>query len=130
MTAADGKKRMTDEQRRSGISDSKDYAALTSILTKAWSGKSVCEYKSYKGLRKENLRDNMTNTELALNQLAEVATTELSRSQNPNGFDESKSVAISGGNIAGNARRELEEKLGHSIISSKNAEENKYLLDE
>ena len=92
--------------------------------------KSVCEYKSYKGLRKENLRDNMTNTELALNQLAEVATTEFSRSQNPNGFDESKSVAIAGGNIAGNARRELEEKLGHSIISSKNAEENKYLLDE
>ena len=124
------RKEMTDEWRRSGISDSKDYAALTSILTKAWSGKSVREYKSHKGLHKENLRDNMTNTELALNQLAEVATTELSHSKNPKGFQESRSVAISGGNIAGNARRELEEKLGHSVISSKNAEDNKYLLDE
>lgn len=123
------RKEMTDEWKRSGISDSKDYAALTSALTHAWSGKTVAEYKAFKGLRKENLRDNMTNTELALNQLAEVATTELSRAQNPTGLQESKRVAISGGTIAGNARRELEQQLGHSVISQKNADD-KYLLDE
>ena len=124
------RKEMTDEWKRSGISDSKDYAALTSALTHAWSGKTVAEYKAFKGLRKENLRDNMTNTELALNQLAEVATTELSRAQNPTGLQESKRVAISGGTIAGNARRELEQQLGHSVISQKNADDDKYLLDE
>lgn len=124
------RKEMTDEWKRSGISDSKDYAALTSVLTHAWSGKTVTEYKAFKGLHKENLRDNMTNTELALNQLAEVATTELSRSQNPKGLHESKKVAISGGTIAGNARRELEQQLGHSVISQKNADNDKYLLDE
>ena len=124
------RKEMTDEWKRSGISDSKDYAALTSALTHAWSGKTVAEYKAFKGLRKENLRDNMTNTELALNQLAEVATTELSRAQNPSGLQESKRVAISGGTIAGNARRELEQQLGHSVISQKNADDDKYLLDE
>ena len=98
-----------------------DQAALTNILTLAWSGKSVQEYKELKGLKKENLRDNMTNTELALNLLAEVSTTELSRMQNPSGYDETKEVTISGGEIAGNARKELEAKLGRTVISSSNA---------
>lgn len=112
---------LTDEWKRSGISDSKQYAALTSILTQAWSGKSVKEYKEYKGLHKENLRDNMTNLELTLNQLAEVSTTALSRSSNPSGFSESKSVALDGGAVARNARLDLEKRLGQSIVSPLNA---------
>lgn len=118
---------LTSEWQRSGISDSKGYAALTNILTHAWSGKTVAEYKKLKGLHKESLRDNMTNTELALNLLAEVSTTELSKSKNPKGFDESKDVAIQGGSIAGNARKELEEKLGHSVVSELNAGDTKAL---
>ena len=109
------------EWQNAGINNPKDYAALTNILTMAWSGKSVQAYKQLKGLKKENLRDNMTNTELALNLLAEVSTTELSRMQKPKGYDETKDVTISGGEIAGYARKELEAKLGRSIISSSNA---------
>lgn len=112
---------LTDEWKRSGISDSKDYAILTNMLTLAWSGKTVQAYKQYKGLHKENLRDNMTNLELTLNQLAEVSATALSKSKNPNGMAESKNVVIEGGTIAGNARKELEQKLGHSVISPLNA---------
>ena len=115
------RKELTDEWQNAGINNPKDYAALTNILTLAWSGKSVQAYKELKGLKKENLRDNMTNTELALNLLAEVSTTELSRMQRPNGYDETKDVTISGGEIAGNARKELEAKLGRSVISSSNA---------
>lgn len=121
LKSIDIRKELTDEWRRSGIETSKDYAALTSILTHAWSGKTVRAYKEYKGLHKENLRDNMTNIELALNQLAEVSATMLSRSKNPKGFRQSKSVAVEGGSIAGNARKELEEKLGRSVISPSNA---------
>ena len=115
------RKELTDEWQNAGINNPKDYAALTNILTMAWSGKSVQAYKELKGLKKENLRDNMTNTELALNLLAEVSTTELSRMQRPSGYDETKEVTISGGEIAGNARKELEAKLGRTIISSSNA---------
>lgn len=115
------RKELTDEWQNAGINNPKDYAALTNILTMAWSGKSVQTYKELKGLKKENLRDNMTNTELALNLLAEVSTTELSRMQRPSGYDETKEVTISGGEIAGNARKELEAKLGRTIISSSNA---------
>lgn len=115
------RKELTDEWQNAGINNPKDYAALTNILTMAWSGKSVQAYKELKGLKKENLRDNMTNTELALNLLAEVSTTELSRMQRPTGYDETKEVTISGGEIAGNARKELEAKLGRSVISSSNA---------
>lgn len=115
------RKELTDEWQNAGINNPKEYAALTNILTMAWSGKSVQAYKELKGLKKENLRDNMTNTELALNLLAEVSTTELSRMQRPSGYDETKEVTISGGEIAGNARKELEAKLGRSIISSSNA---------
>lgn len=121
LRSIDIRKELTDEWRRSGIESSKDYAALTSILTHAWSGKTVKAYKEYKGLRKENLRDNMTNVELSLNQLAEVSATMLSKSKNPKGFHQSKGVVIEGGSIAGNARKELEEKLGRSVISPSNA---------
>lgn len=99
------RKEMTDEWQRSGISSNKEYAALTNILTQAWSGKTVQQYKQFKGLHKENLRDNMTNTELALNLLAEVSTTELSKNANPQGFSQSKDIAKTGGSIAGNARK-------------------------
>lgn len=112
---------LTDEWKRAGISDRRDYAVLTNILTLAWSGKSVKAYKEYKGLHKENLRDNMTNLELTLNQLAEVSATALSKTKNPKGLSESKDIAIDGGTIAGNARKELEQKLGHSVISPLNA---------
>lgn len=115
------RKELTDEWQNAGINNPKEYAALTNILTMAWSGKTVQAYKELKGLKKENLRDNMTNTELALNLLAEVSTTELSRMQNPSGYDETKEVTISGGEIAGNARKELEAKLGRTVISSSNA---------
>ena len=115
------RKELTDEWQNAGINNPKDFGALTNILTIAWSGKSVQAYKELKGLKKENLRDNMTNTELALNLLAEVSTTELSRMQRPSGYDETKEVTISGGEIAGNARKELEAKLGRSVISSSNA---------
>ena len=111
------RKELTDEWERSGIHEQKDFAILTNVLTKAWSGMTTGEYKQYKGLTKENLRDNMTNIELALNTLAEVATTEISRQRNPKGFDESRQTAQAGGRIAKNARHDLEKELGHSVVS-------------
>ena len=111
------RKELTDEWERSGIHEQKDFAILTNILTKAWSGMTTGEYKQYKGLTKENLRDNMTNIELALNTLAEVATTEISRQRNPKGFNESQQTAQAGGRIAKNARHDLEKELGHSVVS-------------
>ena len=115
------RKELTDEWERSGIHEPKDFAILTNVLTKAWSGMTTGEYKQYKGLTKENLRDNMTNIELALNTLAEVATTEISRQRNPKGFHESQQTAQAGGKIAKNARKDLEKELGHSVISSAKA---------
>ena len=112
---------LTAEWKRSGIESSREFAALTNILTKSWSGKTVQEYKKHKNLHKENLRDNMTNLELTLNQLAEVSATAISRVKNPNGMDESKQVAIDGGTIARNARLDLERQLGQSVISPLNA---------
>ena len=112
---------LTDEWKRVGISDSKDYAVLTNILTAAWSGKTVQAYKQYKGLHKENLRDNMTNIELTLNQLAEVSATALSKLKNPTDLSDSKQIARDGGNVAKTARLELEAKLGHTVISPLNA---------
>lgn len=111
------RKELTDEWERSGVHEPKDFAILTNILTKAWSGMTTGEYKQYKGLTKENLRDNMTNIELALNTLAEVATTEISRQRNPKGFNESQETAQAGGRIAKNARKDLEKELGHSVVS-------------
>ncbi|MBR3492848.1 MAG: Bro-N domain-containing protein [Bacteroidales bacterium] len=115
------RKELTDEWDRSGVHEPKDFAMLTNILTKAWSGMTTGEYKQYKGLTKENLRDNMTNIELALNTLEEVATTEISRQRNPKGFQESQQTAQAGGKIAKNARKDLEKELGHSVISSAKA---------
>ena len=115
------RKELTDEWERSGVHEPKDFAILTNVLTKAWSGMTTGEYKQYKGLTKENLRDNMTNIELALNTLAEVATTEISRQRNPKGFNESQQTAQAGGKIAKNARKDLEKELGHSVISSAKA---------
>ena len=121
--AIDVRKLLTDEWKRAGIDDSRQYAALTNVLTQAWSGKSVKEYKEYKGLHKENLRDNMTNIELALNQLAEVSATAISQAQNPKGYSETKETVLEGGAIAGNARRELEARIGQSVISPLNAQD-------
>lgn len=121
LKSIDIRKDLTDEWRRSGIESPKDYASLTNVLTHAWSGKSVKAYKEFKGLHKESLRDNMTNIELALNQLAEVSATMLSKTKNPRGFKESSGIAAEGGTIAGNARKELEQKLGKSVISPSNA---------
>ena len=117
------RKELTDEWQRRGIEDNAQFAILIDIITKAWSGKTTREYKRYKGLKKENLRDNMTNTELILNMLAESATTDLSKEQNPETFDENMIVAKKGGNVARSARMELEKELGHPVVSPLNAKE-------
>lgn len=119
------RKELTDEWNRVGIEKQTDYAILTNEITKAWSGKNIREYKQIKNLKKENLRDNMTNMELVLNMLAETTTKELSKKIDPKTFDESKTVAKKGGNIAGNARKEIEQNLKESIISNKNNLDNK-----
>lgn len=129
MRSIEIRKEMTDEWKRAGVAYGKEYAALTNVLTAAWSGKTVSEYKKLKGLRNENLRDNMTNTELVLNQLAEISTTEISKATNPKGYDEAKVATLSGGKIAANARRDLEEQLGRSILSSLNAKTPRMLDD-
>ena len=115
------RKELTDEWKRAGVEEGQQYASLTNIITQAWSGKTVGEYKRHKGLHKESLRDNMTNLELTLNTLAEITTAELHKQSNPQGFRASAKVAKEGGAIAGNARKEIEERLGHSIISSAKA---------
>jgi len=115
------RKELTDEWERSGIHEQKDFAILTNVLTKAWSDMTTGEYKQFKGLTKESLRDNMTSVELALNTLAEVATAEISRQRNPKGFNESKNTAQAGGRIAKNARQDLEKEIGHSVISPSKA---------
>ena len=115
------RKELTDEWKRAGVKEGMDFATLTNILTKEWSGKTVGEYKNYKGLHKENLRDNMTNLELALNMLAEASTAEIHRTTNPEGFQESKQIAKQGGGVAKVARQQLEKELGHSVVSSLNA---------
>ena len=112
-----------EENGKSMHQTQKDYAILTNEITKAWSGKTVAEYKRHKNLKKENLRDNMTNMELVLNMLAEVTTTEISKSENPQGFEESKQVARRGCAVAGNARRDIEKQTGKSVISKSNAKE-------
>ena len=123
------RKDMTNEWRRAGITDSRQYASLTNILTAAWSGKTVKEYKKFKGLKKENLRDNMTNTELVLNALAEISTTEISKATNPQGITEATDATIQGGNIARNARESLEKQIGRSILSPLNSNTPKLLDD-
>lgn len=111
------RKALTDEWDRAGVQQGQQYASLTDIITKEWSGKTTRQYKQFKGLKKESLRDNMTNTELILNMLAESAATDLSREQNPQGYNQSVKVAKKGGSVAKAARDKLESQLGHSVIS-------------
>ena len=115
------RKELTDEWKARGIEQEKDYAILTNEMTKAWSGLSVKEYKNLKGLKKENLRDNMTNIELVLNMLAEVTTTAISKSKEPETFGESLSIAKEGGSVAKNARTDIESRIGKSVVSPLNA---------
>ena len=119
----DIRKEFTDELKEKGIESGKDFAILTNILTQAWSGYSVKEYKNLKGLKKENLRDNMTNMELVLNMLAETSSTEISKSKTQNGFKEAEDSVKEGGNIARIAREQLERKTGKKVVSDKNAKE-------
>ena len=113
------RKLLTDEWRRGGITN-QQYGLLTDIITKTWSGRTTREYKHLKGLKKENLRDNMTNVELLLNSLAEASTTELAKQENPRGLTENAVVAQRGGSVAKAARKQLESQLGHTVISSLN----------
>ena len=122
------RKELTDEWKRTGVQEGLEYASLTDIITREWSGFSTKQYKQFKGLKKENLRDNMTNLEIALNILAEASATELSKQRDPKGFNAQKKVAKDGGSVAKAARNQLESKLGHSIISPAKASD--YLLPE
>ena len=115
------RKELTDEWQDRGVKQGREFAILTDEITRAWSGMSTREYKDYKGIKKENLRDNMSTTEVVLNMLAETATKEISKQVRPNTFEDNKKVAIRGGSIAGNARKELEEEVGQTVITSKNA---------
>ncbi len=124
MKTIEMRKELTDEWQRSGVKQGKEYAILTNEISQAWSGMTTKEYKNFKGLKKENLRDNMSNLELVLNMLAEVSTTEISRGSNPQGFEESKKVARQGGNVARNAREEIEKQSGKSAITSKTAKDS------
>ena len=119
------RKELTDEWQRGGINGTQ-YASLTDIITQEWSGRTTKEYKKFKGLKKENLRDNMTNLELALNTLAEASTAEISKQKNPKGFNQNANVAKSGGSVAKAARMQLESQLGRPVISSSKASD--YLL--
>ena len=115
------RKGLTDEWQRGGMKEEHDYAILTDIISRAWSGMTTREYKKYKGLHKESLRDNMTNVEMMLNGLAEAAATELSRRENPKGFAENANIAQRGGDVAHVARERLEQELGDTVISDKRA---------
>ncbi len=115
------RKELTDEWDRTGVEKGMEYASLTDIITKEWSGMTTKQYKSYKGLHKESLRDNMTNMEIALNMLAEASATELSKQRDPKGFAQQKKVAKDGGSVAKVARNQLESKLGRRVISSSKA---------
>jgi len=121
------RKDLTDEWQRSGVEDTKDFATLTDIMTKEWSGKTTREYKNFKGLKKENLRDHMTNMELVLNMLAEVSATELSKDTDPVGMIESVKVAKEGGAVAKDARESYEKRSGKKIVSPLNAKNLKAL---
>ena len=117
------RKELTDQWKSHGIEEGKEYAILTDEITRAWSGMSTRQYKNLKGLKKENLRDNMSTLELALNMLAEATTTELTKVQNPQGLTENQAVAHAGGTVAGNARKEIEAQTGKPVITSQNAKQ-------
>ena len=124
------RKELTDAWDDHGIEKGIEYAILTDEITKAWSGMTTRGYKNLKGLKKENLRDNMTTLEIVLNMLAEATTTELTKTTNPQGLEENKKVAREGGNIAGNARKEIEQKTGKPVITSKNAVDLSKLIED
>ena len=124
------RKELTDAWDDHGIEKGIEYAILTDEITKAWSGMTTRGYKNLKGLKKENLRDNMTTLEIVLNMLAEATTTELTKTTNPQGLEENKKVAKEGGSIAGNARKEIEQKTGKPVITSKNAVDLSRLIED
>lgn len=121
------RKELTDEWKSRGIEQEQEYAILTNEMTKAWSGFSVKQYKQFKNLKKENLRDNMTNVELVLNMLAEVTTTAISKSREPETFEESRQIAVEGGSVANDARKNIEARTGKSVISQLNAKDKRAL---
>ena len=123
------RKDLTDQWDKAGVKEGQQYASLTDIITRAWSGKTTKQYKQFKGLKKESLRDNMTNLELALNMFAESATAELHKEKNPHGYNASAKLAQAGGKAAEAARLNLEEQLGHSIISREKATDYLPLAD-
>ena len=124
------RKELTDAWDDHGIEKGIEYAILTDEITKAWSGMTTRGYKNLKGLKKENLRDNMTTLEIVLNMLAEATTTELTKTTNPQGLEENKKVAKEGGSVAGNARKEIEQKTGKPVITSKNAVDLSRLIED
>lgn len=128
LQAISARKELTDEWHDRGISQSREFAILTDELTRAWSGMSTRQYKTLKGLKKESLRDNMSTTELVLNMLAETATKDISRQEQPQGFEENRTVAKRGGRIAGNARRDLEQELGRPVITAQNAAQLNHMV--
>ena len=121
LRAIQARKELTDEWQAHGVTEGREYAILTDEITKAWSGMSTRQYKNHKGLKKENLRDNMSTLELALNMLAEATTTELTRVENPQGLQENREVSRRGGSVAGNARKEIEAQTGRPVITQQNA---------
>ena len=124
------RKELTDAWQEHGVKKGIEYAILTDEISKAWSGMATREYKNLKGLKKENLRDNMSTLELVLNMLAEATTTELTNIHNPNGLEENKKVAKRGGTIAGNTRKEIEADTGRSVITTKNAVDFSKLIED
>ena len=128
LMAISARKELTDEWKDRGISQRTDYAILTDELTRAWSGMTTRQYKNYKGLKKESLRDNMSTTELVLNMLAETATKEFSQAEKPNNFSQNISVAQRGGKVAGDARKAIEAGIGKSVITSKNANQLNHVV--
>ena len=117
------RKELTDQWKTHGVQEGREYALLTDEITKAWAGMSTKQYKNFKGLKKEDLRDNMSTLELALNMLAEATTSELTKVENPQGLQENRKVARSGGSVAGNARREIEARTGKKIVTADNAKQ-------
>ena len=115
------RKDLTDEWENRGVKKGQEFATLTDIITQGWSGKTVKQYKQHKGLKKENLRDNMTNQELVLNMLAEATTSEISKEKKPKNITENKTIAKQGGVIAGNTRKAIEAKTGKKVVSNLNA---------
>ena len=120
---------LTDEWQKRGVEKGKEYAILTDEITKAWSGLNTRQYKNLKGLKKENLRDNMTDTELVLNMLAEASTRDISKKEKPQGLEANRNVAKRGGAVAGTARKNLEKETGESVISNQNAVTLGYLVN-